>query len=499
MAPLTDFPELLRLAATLLLDQPRQRRLHSADDVAAYGVEVRSPASDLLGELVRAAPDGPDVAHDTLIRGALAHGLLLLADSRMPRMREIGDLMLQFSTGVRILCREDNAELRAELLALHQRIDAELPADDPRRRSLQALRELVDGDPLLLARRELVAVLEDKADRLAPNISLVDLLRVAATVLREHKEVLSDTKRRLAETVESLGESFRQHNKTRDDEIAQVKRAVRAERELAEAKLRVADLELAATKRQATVDRQGNELGALRTERTRLIDRIAELDRERHALKTELDQTGRLRDAQREIEQSRVRQDVLTADRDMWRRRTERLQAWFALPPDQRHPLGPEFTAEPERAKPGGGAPTCGTSPLPSATMGDGFAPGSPMNSIPPEHPHFLTLPMTVLDASDPQAQEFMRIVDEAAAAVEHGAVISTGEELAAFLRQDAGAEDPARLVLDDGRLLVHMPTPPAQPLAPCKVCDRPTDDPDRFGRCPACWSSDLHFDPEHT
>lgn len=152
------------------------------------------------------------------------------------------------------------------------------------------------------------------------------------------------------------------------------------------------------------------------------------------------------------------------ADAAMWRRRAERLQAWFALPPDQRHPLGPEFTVEPDRTKPGGGGtymrdidPAERQAVI--ATMGDSFAPGSPMNSIPPEHPHFLTLPMTVLDASDPQAQEFMRIVDEAAAVVEHGAVISTGEELAAFLRQDAGETDPARLVLDEGRLIVDMPT----------------------------------------
>ena len=82
MAPLTDFPELLRLAADLLTDPPHIRRIVEADDISKSGVDPSGPAGRLLGDLILSAPDGPDATHDTLTRGALAHGLRLLADSR---------------------------------------------------------------------------------------------------------------------------------------------------------------------------------------------------------------------------------------------------------------------------------------------------------------------------------------------------------------------------------------------------------------------------------
>ena len=81
MTPLTAHPELLRLAAVLLLDPPKTRRILAADDVAQYDVDPSGPGGRLLGDLVMAAPDGSDAAHDTLTRGALAHGLRLLADT----------------------------------------------------------------------------------------------------------------------------------------------------------------------------------------------------------------------------------------------------------------------------------------------------------------------------------------------------------------------------------------------------------------------------------
>ena len=82
MAPLTDFPELLRLAADLLNDPPRTQRIVDADDISKSGVDPSGPAGRLLGDLILSAPVGPDATHDTLTRGALAHGLRLLADSR---------------------------------------------------------------------------------------------------------------------------------------------------------------------------------------------------------------------------------------------------------------------------------------------------------------------------------------------------------------------------------------------------------------------------------
>ena len=77
--PLTDFPELLRLAADLLTDPPaKPRTLRSAAD---FGVVPGSNAEDLLAKLVFHAPDGPDSSNDALTRAGLAFGLNRLADA----------------------------------------------------------------------------------------------------------------------------------------------------------------------------------------------------------------------------------------------------------------------------------------------------------------------------------------------------------------------------------------------------------------------------------
>lgn len=92
MTPLTAHPELLRLAAVLLLDPPKTRRILAADDVAQYGLGPNRPAGRLLAELVMAAPDGPDATHDTMVRGALAHGLRQLADASQAEVDKLAAL-----------------------------------------------------------------------------------------------------------------------------------------------------------------------------------------------------------------------------------------------------------------------------------------------------------------------------------------------------------------------------------------------------------------------
>ena len=77
---LLEHPQLLRLAATLLLDIPRQRRIEVVDDLAGYGVPLDSAAAAHLADLVRVAPEGLDASHDTLTRTGLALGLRQLAD-----------------------------------------------------------------------------------------------------------------------------------------------------------------------------------------------------------------------------------------------------------------------------------------------------------------------------------------------------------------------------------------------------------------------------------
>lgn len=95
--------------------------------------------------------------------------------------------------------------------------------------------------------------------------------------------------------------------------------------ELRSAGLKIQELELALRKRQATVDRQGEELGHLRRQ---------------------VEQVAGLQQVADELPVSRRRCD-------MFKRRCERYEAWFALPADQRHPLGPELSdPKPEQTDP---------------------------------------------------------------------------------------------------------------------------------------------------
>lgn len=57
--------------------------------------------------------------------------------------RPLGDVMLDFSNAVREYTTEHAAASRDAALALHVEIDERLAHDDPRRRSLSLLRELL--------------------------------------------------------------------------------------------------------------------------------------------------------------------------------------------------------------------------------------------------------------------------------------------------------------------------------------------------------------------
>lgn len=82
MATLLDYPQLLRLAATVLLDIPVQRRIEVPDDLAALGVPPDSPAAEHLIELMKLAPYCTDAPLDAQVRAALHLGLGQLADAR---------------------------------------------------------------------------------------------------------------------------------------------------------------------------------------------------------------------------------------------------------------------------------------------------------------------------------------------------------------------------------------------------------------------------------
>ena len=196
MAPLTDFPELLRLAADLLNDPPRTQRIVEADDISKSGVDPSGPAGRLLGDLILSAPVGPDATHDTLTRGALAHGLRLLADSRLRALVD-GDPM-------------DHALLSlAGAQLLEKVLTANLVSNKP------ATIELVNPPSREAIYAGLLKIgITPSEDLRGPCGLLLELLLGART--------------------------------------------------------KVAQLERAAQKRQATIDRQGNELGRLRAMNQRL-------------------------------------------------------------------------------------------------------------------------------------------------------------------------------------------------------------------------------------
>ena len=74
------------------------------------------------------------------------HPLLDLATQPPPEPAEaeppLTDMLLDFSARVKDYLATRTEEARAQVLQLHERISARLPADDPRRTSLDALRRL---------------------------------------------------------------------------------------------------------------------------------------------------------------------------------------------------------------------------------------------------------------------------------------------------------------------------------------------------------------------
>lgn len=78
---LLEHPQLLRLAATLLLDIPVRRRIEAIGDLALLGVPPDSPAAEHLAELMKIAPHSDGVPLDAQIRAALHLGLGQLADA----------------------------------------------------------------------------------------------------------------------------------------------------------------------------------------------------------------------------------------------------------------------------------------------------------------------------------------------------------------------------------------------------------------------------------
>ncbi len=190
------------------------------------------------------------------------------------------------------------------------------------------------------------------------------LLREAAEALEQRLGLLRDVERRLEEAAALISTPSQAHMQLTDPPPRSVldihlrAAGFTPDRDLCSAawlilqalttsKAKVAELELAARKRQATIDRQGQELGDLRKRREGPSHLPALLESLRLA---GIEPNGTLLEsctlAVQALLAARAEVEDAQAKAAMFRRRTERLQAWFALPPDQRHPLGPEFTPD---------------------------------------------------------------------------------------------------------------------------------------------------------
>lgn len=195
------------------------------------------------------------------------------------------------------------------------------------------------------------------------------LLREAAEALEQRLGLLRDVERCLEEAAALIGTPSQAHMQPPPRSVLDIHLRAAGftpDRDLCSAawlilqalttsKAKVAELELAARKRQATIDRQGQELGDLRKRREGPSHPPALLESLRLA---GIEPNGTLLEscelAVQALLVARTEVEDAQATVAMFRRRCDRLQAWFALPPDQRHPLGPEFTPdlEPEQTDP---------------------------------------------------------------------------------------------------------------------------------------------------
>lgn len=173
---------------------------------------------------------------------------------------------------------------------------------------------------------------------------------------------------------------------------------------------------------------------------------------------------------------TRLAETVQVLDRvrtkaDMFKRRCERYEAWFALPPDQRHPLGPEFTPPSSVAS---AQPKNGPDPRRSALTPDGLrslwakieANADAMKrtvvetaaAMAPSLKVLLSLRTGELVVRDPRTGEMLPVDLQPVVGgeVESGPVtpsrtVHSAADLAAWLREDGGPDDPARAVLGEG------------------------------------------------
>jgi hypothetical protein len=235
-----------------------------------------------------------------------------------------------------------------------------------------------------------------RSDGLVVDIEVAAQLREAADALEQRLGLLRDTERRLHETVQALDRV-----RAKAERWGEV--SLQRHEELRIAELKIQELELSLRKRQATVDRQGHELGKLRA------------------------------------------QPAASA----------LAHAWATI----------ETSAD---------ATACAVAASKAALV--------------PHIKDLLLSPSTGQFAiRDPQTGEVMHIDPPEAVVVgetECGPVtpsrtISSGADLAAWLREDGGPDDPARIVLDGGRLIVQgepagpLDLAPEQAIGECPKCGR--------------------------
>lgn len=227
---LSDHPELLRLAALLLRDPPAVPHIGAEVTARGLGVTADSDAEALLGQLIFHAPDGPDAHPDTLVRYALSLGLTRLADRETSELakRSTRDADWARYLEIRRLLRTgsgDTDALVTEALALC-RVHGFTPQQP------ETVSTTMDHPPALAESLRLAGI--------EPNGTLLESCELSVQMLLVAQQELKEPAKR------------------RHDVYLQRFYELRA------AGLKIQELELALRKRQATVDRQGDELSPLR-------------------------------------------------------------------------------------------------------------------------------------------------------------------------------------------------------------------------------------------
>ena len=145
--------------------------------LTAWADELNLAAAELRGALPH---DVPPIEPAKLMRLAAEY---LRARRTALLTPELQRQLVEFGAQVRMFMLGKASPARA--LELHAQLDASLAPNDPRRFSIEALRVLLDGDPITAARRAVVDAITAAGGSASPDLPLIDLLLTAAAQIRE--------------------------------------------------------------------------------------------------------------------------------------------------------------------------------------------------------------------------------------------------------------------------------------------------------------------------